>query len=830
MQPLLFHNYKNNARNGRLVVTETVFAEGMTTTDNPLPLGQCSLLVNVIAKDQGERVRPRGAWVPVQSGIQVGTIDWDLNNRIVHHVGTTFITYLDGTVKLQRYAMLAHIWSPTECRVGHDVTDLNPTPTHILIEEPYVRPIDPLAPLPAPDDPVYLGTLVKGTYTGTVKRIIKRYNNADIIKMHDMLVQNPKTPGFFGTINGNTYLLGDDSLYRLVITNHGPNDYRFNFEAVTPFNVTPSQAFNYGYNMLKTAPYTFANNNTGALRLHGVLPYDPVSNALKLQARVGEALRFKLVYDYNVSQTYKVRWEIQDIYARDGITAIQTQQQSPSYTNGAEIALDYVPPYKQFSVIVTVFLSTDLVNPLKVITLASFHLADDVLNPNKNESKTFNLKQAKGMMTWKNRLVFWGVPQAELAIFLSDTNDPTYVPFPNNVVEYGSKVLKCLPYEESLLVVTENAMYLVDNAGNGAFTSKPIQTNLQLRAEDIHSIFTIRNMICFKSRNYYYMVVPNRRNEKGEMQIAPVSMPITGLLDNFKTTVMNILVKLYAIDYVLNTNMSNIGLKMYDYQAYADGARIRYVYTMGISVSGVNKMFVDFHLIYDTTLRTWTTEIVQTNGEPMVLFQSIATGYAQFLNIYYTNRSHVQWVTIVESQVADSFVLGNVMGNQGVAYTRILKNHQLIDTGKRDLGASKVKRLREIILEFNNVGQDDLHFNHVVSVDDEAREDLFQYNPTQIIDPQDPKYGMIYIERTYTDGELIPAEAETIAGVTALGQWSLGNSSFPESSVIKAHLPVTGKGYYPRLELIVKGDTMFDLNHISWVYRDMGSKKGGRNG
>ena len=94
---------------------------------------------------------------------------------------------------------------------------------------------------------------------------------------------------------------------------------------------------------------------------------------------------------------------------------------------------------------------------------------------------------------------------------------------------------------------------------------------------------------------------------------------------------------------------------------------------------------------------------------------------------------------------------------------------------------------------------------------------MFIYTVQHITDPEDPEYGKVYVVREY-------AEPTVVYGVTMLDFWSLHNSQFPEQSVIKAHIDISGKGYYPRLKLVTRTSNLFELNNISWVYRDMNAR------
>ena len=510
------HKYKQTKRQQRVLVSEGVFTGGMHYTDNPLMPGTSKLLVNLIQKDMGARVRPRGGWRNLTSSLALGT---GLENLYIHHTDSTFVTDSDsGKVFLRRYALLL---DTTEDKDYGTLTN-----SIVLIEEPLEVTDPEFSEKP--------GKLIASTLaTESTAHKIKHNSQEALVRLHEMRVEAPSPLGIHASIEGNTYLLTPNGLGRLKIT-YNAGVYEHSVELVTPLDVTPLQAINYGYNMLLEDPYMFENKQGATFRPQGVLPYDATSGLIKMQAKVGEPVRFKLIYEYEVDVEYKVKWEIQDIYKRDGVTEVVSAEASPVYKNGEEIYVDFTSPLKQFSVVATVYKADDLENPVRVALLASYHLADDTNQSPYKDQKNFDLRTATGITVWKNQIVYYGVDGAEMSIFISDTNDPTYVPFPNSTVAFNEKVIKVFPHMDSLLVITEHTMFQVDFALEDGYTYKPTQANMQLRDDDTASMYAVRNMVCFKSRNYYYMVVPNTKNDKGELQVAPISNSITMLLDSFK--------------------------------------------------------------------------------------------------------------------------------------------------------------------------------------------------------------------------------------------------------------------------------------------------------
>lgn len=787
------HRYKQSNRQSRKVVNEMAFSAGMNFTNNPLPTGQVKLLVNMIQKDYGKRIRPRGGYHPIIPPIDLGV---GLINPYIHHEGTTFIkNTVTGNIFLRRYAL---ILDHKEIGSNYGYTDTG----KVIIEG-----ID--------EKSLLIATCVNNS--AGAKPLMK-HNRGDALKdIHGVpidLAARPEPTGIKASIEGNTYMLGQDGLYRLEVMFDNIATYTFKFEKVVPLEVTPTQAVNYGYNMLSPTPYSFPNKVGAEFRGHGILPYDALSGQIKMQAKVGENVQFRLIYEYKQDEKYKVQWEVQDIYKRDGINVIQRKEDSKSYTNGEAIVLNYASPFKQFSVVATVYRESDMTNPVRTIILAAYHLADDS-NSIRMEQKTYSLMSATGIATWKNQMVYWGVREAEMSVFVSDINDPTYIPFPNNTLIFNEKVICAFPYMESLLVVTEHTMYQVDFFAQGGFTQKPVQTNLQIREDDAVAMYSIKNMVIFKSRDYFFMIVPNKFNDRGELLVAPISNNIAQLLDNFKESTRDILSEVYTLEYLLGAYSHEIDIKLQDFKSYQDASRIRFAYKW-LLTSPSKDIYLEVHLVYDTLFRSWTVEIVETPRRSLRVFQSISTGYAQFFNLYRkynsidTTTTCLQWLGIKEDDPQDHIILD-------FEQPRTIDNFQMMDTGLRDLEGSKVKRMREVILEFNNISETDIEFNHLLYVDDKSRSDLFKFSTVHIVDKNDPEYGRIYIEREFV-------EPTVLHGTTKLNTWSLGNSQFPQQTIIKAHMSWSGKGYYPRLRLVTRTSKPYELNQMSWVYRDMNAR------
>jgi hypothetical protein len=129
-------------------------------------------------------------------------------------------------------------------------------------------------------------------------------------------------------------------------------------------------------------------------------------------------------------------------------------------------------------------------------------------------------------------------------------------------------------------------------------------------------------------------------------------------------------------------------------------------------------------------------------------------------------------------------------------------------------------------------------------IDGYLRQHDSQYEIHQVVDKQDPRYGVITYDRIYASdaGQDIPGA--TILGETPLIydeeddmyyhnpeeqtvdklMWKLDVSEFPETVFWKTRFPVSGKGYVPRLKILNMDEETYEMLNISWVFRMLYSR------
>lgn len=474
-------------------------------------------------------------------------------------------------------------------------------------------------------------------------------------------------------------------------------------------------------------------------------------------------------------------------------------------------------------------------------------VSDELANTLNLDSKKFNLGQCTGMCEWSQRLVVWGVPGALNTLFVSDVNNPTFFPYPNNVDIFTDPIIAVHNYGDELLVLTTSALYRLtwDTQGTG-WSHKLVQQNLHVTEADTYLSCVIKNMFFFKSGEYYYMMVPKNASStavSGEVTIAPISKPITELLDNFHKEVYN-LIKV-VVD---QPNIADFTDKLVNYFSYVDNTKItvNYVYALDDTTSGsvaqdnLTSKYLYVQLIYDTDIRTWEMRAFEA---PHMLYASHIDAIQQdrFIDITPAlNDTKLVMQYYKFTGVADKAVQCESIMGMPIESTKIMRNYQYLDTGNREINTELKKRFREFQFKIKNSTATNLGFFTSFLIDGSLRKDLQRYAPRfitgdstnepmivveRVLDTDTMTYHTSRIERIIVPesmlqdaGELTPTILNTVEDAD---KWILDQSAFPGRTFWKVRMPISGKGYTPRVILLSVNEKEFELIGHSWAYRTM---------
>lgn len=815
---VLFKNSTDNAHRTRYLTNVDDFSSGMKFTNAPHTSGYAKAMVNFDLKNDGECLVPRGGLHDVVNRASAVLAEEFYLDFCVHHSGSMYISEADDTdATLCQYYIAGGVVA-----TGFDVST-----AYMVVE--------------------YNGEYIKATHINEGISTGVLLMKPAITQMQDLEMDVPKyRDGIYTSLEGNTYVLLNNGTENKLCTiiakfNNRHDEVNWYIKEVQPTEVQPTQAMNYGYNMFKDNPYTFENveSATGYVQLTGVIPYSE-DGKLLLTARPGTPIVFKLYYKYpatdlNNGDKYLVQWEIQDLNNSSDAEIIQKVRGSQEYTPGDDITFAYSPSFTAFSIIVRLYKKSemaeqdaaweadtslqalvtkdDYLTPNQVTTLASYYLT------NNNNSSTLNVDAveydmgtATGMCTWQQRLVMWGVRGAKSTLFVSEINNPGYMPYPNNCEIFSSDIVCAVPYMTDLLVFTKTALHRLTIADDGlSYTKTCIQERLNMQESDACTVITVQNMVYFKSGNYFYMVVPNNSmSASQDTQLAPVSRPVEQMFNYMEKTISDVLNDVYNL--AADGYHNPIELQLTDFNVYVANTQVRNVYKVKVTKQeGANKdveYYVDVCMNYDTVLRAWTMYTYESTPYRMVLYKPTVTGESIFAHPYIVD--YVMYVSLVQADPKNPRDDFELMEHK----ERTFGNWQFIDTGYRDFSEDLKKRFREVQFCINVLNSEKLKFHTAFVVDDVDVVPLYKYVVTHCTDKSDANYGDIYVERELEDTTDTP-------DLTEFNAWELDAAMFPDVTVHKVRYKMSSKGYGGSVKILSMNDVPYELLHINWIYRVM---------
>ena len=570
-------------------------------------------------------------------------------------------------------------------------------------------------------------------------------------------------------------------------------------EGLTPKALTPKEAVMWGYNMLSSNPYNFVCSNAAAgVNLLGLMPYDEKDN-LVLSPIVNQTLVLKCFYAA-ASAKYKVIWEWKEITAS---AWNKLEEQTVDTTDNLPFKIVTSFSTSQIMVRITVFAETaDITkdNPLQVLSVGFNFSKEDYGTTANVKPEYYDLSTCSGMTYWKNRLIVYGITADKTLLFASDINDPTYFPYPTNSDIFDEPIIHAIPYLDNLLVFTTKQLWMLTLSEDGlSWSRKLIQSNLYIKPWDLHLIKIVKNMVFFRSGNYYYMVVPKTSSTTGELTIAPISKQIEYLLNNFQESITKSIDRLY--------NYKDT-LKLVHYYNFLDYEDIHNVYVFE-TTKGV---YINYVLLYNSLTRYWRTYIFESETF-VVPYKQDATQRGALMSIHPTGIALYKYFPGNPKDLRYSSDGANLIES------KYFPNYQLLDTGYRDMATDYKKRFREIQLKINNNSQQQLKFYSEFLIDGALRKDTTRYKVVHHVDKSDPKYGYLTLERELIEPSVIPSTTVLGANLQDYDCWQLDSSLFPEALFWKIRIPVSGKGYSQSLSVISMNQYDYELLSMSWIYR-----------
>lgn len=672
---------------------------------------------------------------------------------------------------------------------------------------------------------------------------------------------------------------------------------KYVFEKVTPKELTASEAVTYGYNMLQpdNLAYVFNDAHQAAiLQFQGILPYDALDpTKLLMTPKKNQPVTFRCYYDVVDNSKYDIIWEWRETTASDWTTL--QHDVGVVLTDGVELKVEgFRPPAVDMMVRVSAYpyknldgtpsaTVSDTVE--KAMTVGFDFTIENYGTATALDQEDYDLTTATGMEAWKDRLIVWGLPKDPTILFISDYNEPSYFPYPNNITVFDNPIIYAVEFMDGLAVFTTDKLYYLTLADDGnSWKTELLQSHLHIDSWDKHLIQTVRNMLYFKSGNYYYMMVPKAQSTTGELTLAPITTPITGFFDTFSVSVQELLQNTF--DYLGDYSL----ISYYNFLDYEDIHNI-YAYRFDESTA---LLYVD--VIYNTVDRTWKVWVYE-NTNMLYPFRNNATAsgllaassilkavdmqdsqnviYRRFIQLFRFDKSVVRdfyipkntEVTYDTNYEAAAYYNGvltipnnfddvEVDGTTLILPFRIaarVRDTTLILSDLSDYYYGFYKSNIDKVIHETYTNIDEYYsFKNYQYIDTGYREDESQakkrYRELQLsinnLDQKNMQFGMEYIldgspRKIYYKYDPVQSIDEfdpeygviyvdstpfletEISDLDLTNQWSIDQGLNPEITLWKIRVAISGKGYTPRLKLLSRNEKRFELLGINWILKLM---------
>lgn len=535
-----------------------------------------------------------------------------------------------------------------------------------------------------------------------------RFFTTELPNIHGMeMIDDVKVATVVGTFAfGNSFYFFNADSKALFKTVFDDSKKKYVFKSITAKEVDPSEAVTYGYNMLQgEQAYSFVNRSlNGIMQLTGILPYSTkgTGDTLLMTPRKNEDIYFRCYFKGEVGKKYKFTWEWRNV-GDSAWTSIQSLTQATEYEIVAgtgdtvrlqsgttvldDLQITFKAPASDIMIRVQAYCSTDYETVEKAMTVGFDFTTETYGTATNVKAEVYDLSEAAGMLAWKNRLVLWGIPKDPTVLFLSDVNEPSYFPYPNNISIYDEPVVACHEYLDSLLVFTTSKIYQVSASEDGsAFNSVLIQSNLNIEPWDRHLIQVVKNMVFFKSGNYYFMVVPKAQSTTGQLTLAPVSTPMVEFFNHFEKNVYDLIKDTFDYEGVFD---------LVNYYNFLDYEDVHNIYVLDFPDDNKIQGYLHLDILYNTVSRTWK---IYTFEAPHFLYpykhDATQTGImaATSLNKVYIGETSEGTLTVTKAPDYSGTYSSNVSGT-GTAlsiytYHFVTSEHPVYATFKTNTGTT----------------------------------------------------------------------------------------------------------------------------------------------
>lgn len=873
--------YKQYNQRERRTVLETDFSKGMMSTEGTIEEGYVKSLVNCTYEKETSSITPR-------PGLRISSLILPDNESMIEEESILWDEFVNSNVTIKYSKQCVENGVTYDQIILGKLDDEDTTKGLLWV----LTSVHSARSSKVDFSEDYAASISYSNYS-VVPPVRCCFYTVDSPAIHNIIltkddynrIESPIATFAYGN---HFYFLGgaldddNDTLYRTFF-DESLDPPRYNFQAVDPKELSVSEAVSYGYNMLLgNDAYLFNNEHSAAAgvpQLKGILPYDPSQLVLMMTPKQNQTVQFRCYYDVNTSDTYDVVWEWRETTSTDWT---QIQKSNISFSSTPILSCQFQPPAKDLMLRVVLYTpnSDEVIKAIVVgfdFTASNYGLAKQL------EQKVYDLTTATGMESWNGRIVLWGVSADPTILFISDYEEPGYFPYPNNIVVFDEPVIHAVEFMDNLVVFTTDKIYQVKLSDDGnSWSSSILQSHLSIEPWDKHLIQTVRNMLYFKSGNYYYMMVPKYQSLTGELTLAPITTPITSFFDKFSVSVQTLLEYTYGYtgDYDLIT--------YYNYLDYEDIHNV-YAYKFDDSYS-----ILHFDVIYNTVDRTWkvwiyeapnilfpykqdatrngllaTTSMISTFDESQTIYTDssriiqlfcwdkmivrscyIPTHYEVYYDALARDVSEEGGVLVLDNSLASITDHTLEFSSANRAY---IDNHTLVILDDADYyhGFSK-HSIKGVIKDVYDNQDSYYYFRNYQFIDSGYRNDELHYKKRyreiqlQInnLDKKDMEFGMDYVldgapRRLFYKYDVAQAIDEfnedygvvyidstpyletELDDIDHTNQWSIDQGLTPEVTLWKIRVAVSGKGYAPRIRLYTKNEKRYELLGINWISKMM---------
>lgn len=649
--------YKKYKRGQRQADVETDFSNGMMYTDGVVSEGYVKTLVNFdFTQDSKNALKPRAALVTNE------VITPDMSD-----IPSDISDFLDNDT-LIKYSK--------ECvEDGHDYRQFILGKTDLDVDSASLTQGKLWLVTSRKSNNVFEDVVIADSKTAVNSETCAFYNTA-LTEIHGVeLTRDAKAAFPVGAFLGNSFYFFNDAeqgtLKKTIF-----NTDRYEFTDATIRSLTASEAVNYGYNMLSSNPYTFEDRlgDSSAFEMEGILPYDKrftdsSTPNLLMTPKPNTRIWFRCNYSIPTGQSYRIVWSWKEltsdewtVFHSEDITALQSGDTLPVLQ--AELHC----PAKEIMVRCEAYRTGE--DTVERAMTVGFDFTINSQSTTVNvQPEIYDLSTATGMISWKNRLVVWGVPKDPTILFISDLDEPGYFPYPNNITVFEEPIIAVSELMDNLIVFTKSKVHQVSLNDDGyTWSSTVIQSNLYIEPWDKHLIQTVRNMVYFKSGNYYYMIVPKAQSTTGELTLAPITNPISEFFNHFRNNVTYIFKECFKTLDEDSNIIQNVPEDLLTYYNFIDYENIHNFY-----VYEYDGRYVHFDVIYNVVSRYWKINIYET-AHFLYPFRNDAThnGILAITNVVpvvnlddpanpiISNNRIIQLCKFDSNTVEDSYICSNI--------------------------------------------------------------------------------------------------------------------------------------------------------------------------